>query len=335
MDRTRIGFIGCGGVAQQHFKGIATFEDVEIAAFCDLNTELAQETAGNYGGKPYTESAAMYAEEQLDAVYIILPPFAHGPAEFAAIERNLPFFVEKPVGCDLGVLKEIASAVSQSRLITAAGYMTRYRQSVAEAKKTLADDPAVMAIGGWIGGAPGMTAPIHNWWVVKERSGGQLVEQTTHTVDLTRYLLGEAVEVQAASARGFITHIPTYTNDDASLVTVRFRSGAIATFYSSCAADAGGDSKGVHLNIYARRHTLEFSGWDQSVVIHTAGESEPRTIKGEPDIFQVEDRAFIDAVRSGDSSGILCDYADGFRTTQLTLAATEAMRTHRAVALPY
>jgi predicted dehydrogenase len=332
MSTVRLGFIGCGGVAQNHFTGLATFEDVELAAFCDLDAERLETTVRKFGGAGYASHQEMLASEALDAVYIILPPFAHGPAEFAAIDRKIPFFVEKPVGSDLGVIREIAQAVAGTDLLTSVGYMTRYRQSVQEAKKVLADDPGVMAYGGWIGGAPRMSAPIHGWWVVKEKSGGQLVEQTTHTVDLARYLLGEAVEVYASAARGFVQGLPTYTNDDASLCTARFQSGAIATFYSACCADAPGDSKGVHFNVYSRRHTLEFSGWDQSVKMYNA-DGWTREIKGEADIFKKEDRAFVDALKSGDRSSVLCAYGDGFRTAEVTLAANQSMETGKPVSL--
>jgi myo-inositol 2-dehydrogenase / D-chiro-inositol 1-dehydrogenase len=332
METVRLGFIGCGGVAQNHFTGLAGFDDVELAAFCDLDRDRVELTAAKFGGRAYTSHEAMLGEQELDGLYIILPPFAHGPAELAAVERGIPFFVEKPVGNDPGVLREIAAAVRQAGLLTSVGYMTRYRQSVQEAKRLLAEDPAVMAYGGWIGGAPKMSAPIHSWWVVKEKSGGQLVEQTTHTVDLARYLLGEAAEVWAAAARGFVRGVPTYTNDDASLCTVKFRGGAIATFYSACCADAPGDSKGVHFNVYSRGHTLEFSGWDQSVKMHNA-EGWSREIKGEPDIFKKEDRVFVDALKAGDRSGILCDYADGYETARLTLAANESMESGKPVTL--
>lgn len=332
MEKVRLGFIGCGGIAQNHFSGLATFEDVELAAFCDLNADRLGETIAKYGGRGYASHEEMLAAEALDALFIILPPFAHGPAEFAAIERGLPFFVEKPVGNDLGVLREIRQAVEEKGLLTSVGYMTRYRQSVQESRRLLADDPAVMAYGGWIGGAPKMTAPIHHWWVAKEKSGGQLVEQTTHTVDLARYLMGEVTEVWAAAARGFLKDVPGYTNDDASLCTVRFASGAIATFYSACCADAPGGSKGVHFNVYSRNYTMEFSGWEQSVRLGNR-DGWTKEIQGEADIFKREDRAFADALKSGDPSGILCDYADGFRTAQVTLAANRSMETGQPVAI--
>ncbi|MBI3911900.1 MAG: Gfo/Idh/MocA family oxidoreductase [Armatimonadetes bacterium] len=329
MAKIRLGFIGCGGVAQQHFTGIATFEDVEMVAFSDLNAELVNRTAAQYGGQPFTRLEEMFSAVEMDAVYIILPPFAHGPAEFAALERRLPFFVEKPVGSDLGVLREIAAEVEKADLLTSVGYMTRYRQSVQTARAILRDDPAALVYGGWIGSTPRMNAPIHQWWVAKEKSGGQLVEQTTHTVDLVRYLCGEAVEVYAVTAHGFVSDIPGYTIDDASLAVVRLANGGIATFYSACCADGGG---GVNLNLYARRHTLQFTGWEHSLRILEDGQVRCE-VKGEPDIFRIEDRAFVAALQTGDRSTILCSYADGFRTTRLTLAANEAMATGRPVAL--
>ena len=100
-------------------------------------------------------------------------------------------------------------------MLTLRPYQEEAVASVYEHLRTRDDNPCVviptgggktpvMAVGGWVGAAPKGTAPIHSWWVVKEKSGGQLVEQTTHTVDLARYLIGEAVEVWASAARGFV-----------------------------------------------------------------------------------------------------------------------------------
>jgi len=327
-DEVKIGFIGCGGVQQKHMAAIAGIEGAKMVAFCDLKAELAGELAEKYGGKPFTDHKEMLKEE-LDAVWIALPPFAHGP-ELDVIEAGLPFFVEKPIGLDIELCKKIADAVEAKGLITSVGYMSRYRKGVQRAREILEDDPAAMAYGGWIGKTPSMDKPIHQWWVVKEKSGGQLVEQATHTVDLVRYLFGEVEEVYSAATRGFVKDIPIYTIDDASLTTLKFRSGTIVTIYATCIANAGG--VGVSLNIYAPRHTIKFSGWALDAEI-LAVDSKPETIKGEGDIFRVEDEIFINAVRTGDASGILCDYADGLKTAEVTLAGNRSMETGEPIKL--
>jgi len=327
-EKVKLGFIGCGGVQQKHMEDIALIEDATMTAFCDLNEELAQQSAKQYGGKAFTDYKALL-EEELDAVYIAVPPNAHG-MELDVMAKDLPFFVEKPVGMDLGLLREIAAEVEKKNHLTSVGYMSRYREGVQKAKAMLQEDPAVMAYGGWIGGTPKMTAPIHSWWVVKEKSGGQLVEQTTHTVDLIRYLCGEVVEVYAAAAKGFVKNVQGYTIDDASLATLKFENGAIATLFSACCANAGGG--GVSLKVYALNHTVSFAGWALDAEIMETGK-EPVKIKGEPNAFEFEDRAFIKAVKTGDRSGILTDYPDGVKTAHVTIAANESMETGKPVSL--
>jgi hypothetical protein len=64
----------------------------------------------------------MLETQQLDAVYVCIPPFAHGEPELDLIRRGIPFFVEKPVSLGLDVAEEIAAAVSKAKLITGVGY---------------------------------------------------------------------------------------------------------------------------------------------------------------------------------------------------------------------
>ncbi|MEW6357185.1 MAG: Gfo/Idh/MocA family oxidoreductase [Planctomycetota bacterium] len=326
-DKVRLGFIGCGGVQQKHLEALAKIEDAAISAVCDLKADLVQETAKKYNAKPFTDHKQMLADVKLDAVYIALPPFAHG-LELDVIRKGLPFFVEKPIGMDLKLCRKIAARVAKKNLTTAVGYMSRYRAGVKRAKEVFNGDPAIMLYGGWVGGTPNMTAPIHQWWVVKEKSGGQLVEQTTHTVDLVRYFCGDIAEVYAAATKGFVKGIPTFTIDDASLVTFKFKSGAIATLYSTCAANGGGG--GVTLSAYALTHTAKFTGWNLDAEILTKG-AQPEKFAGEQNIFEIEDRAFIKAVKTGDRSDIMTDYADGLKTAAAAIAANKSMETGKPV----
>jgi predicted dehydrogenase len=341
-EKVRVGFIGSGGMAQAHLnpeKGLPTFPDVEIAAFCDVVPAKAEALAQQYGVKAYTQPREMLAAERLDAVYVLLPPFAHGEAEQAAIAAKVPFFVEKPIGLDLSVLREVAAGVKQTNLLTAVGYMNRYRKSVQRARDVFRQDAPILAYGGWLGGRPRARADsdgIGSWWVQRSKSGGQFVEQVTHTVDLARYLLGDAEEVSAVATKAFNKSKEgtpaNYDIEDASLVNIRFKSGAIATLMASCATGVGG---GVTLNVYAENHAALFTGWEHSLrLLSKQGEeTNEESIPGEPDIFAVEDRVFINAVKSGDRSKIGTDYADGLKTAELAIGANRSMETGEPVRL--
>jgi predicted dehydrogenase len=223
--------------------------------------------------------------------------------------------------------------------------MNRYRTSINRVKDLLADDPVILLDGAWISGPPlrkegdyFANAPIGLWWPIKERSGGQMVEQVIHTVDLARYLGGEVVEVHAFAANGFNQKLPNliqnYNLDDAMVLSLRFESGAVGNLMSCCAAPAGGG--GVFLNLWAARHTARFTDWAHHVQIFTAGEKEPEELKGDvDDIFPLEDRVFIDAVKTGDRSKIRSTHADGARSTLLALAANESLETGAPVRVDY
>lgn len=344
-SKVRVGLIGCGGISKSHLPHLSQSDDVELTAFCDIVVERAQKHADTYGGNVYDDAATMLKSENLDAAYILIPTYAHGAPERACVAAGVPFLVEKPLGIDPDDLRALAKEVEASGLITCAGFMNRYRKSINDARALLQDDPALLITGAWISGPPlrkdddyFASAPIGQWWPIKEKSGGQFVEQVIHTVDLARYLGGEVAEVQAFAANGFNSKLPNiiqnYNIDDAIVVNLRFESGAVGNLMSCCAAGGGGG--GVFLNVWASKHTARFTEWAHHVQIHRAGQKETEQIKGDiEDIFPLEDRTFIDAVKTGDRSKIRSTHADGVRTTLLALAANESLAKGQPVKVAY
>ncbi len=343
-SKVRVGLIGCGGISGAHLPHLSESEDVELVAFCDIVVERAQKHADKYGGAVYDDAAKMLAGTQLDAAYILIPTYAHGAPERACVAAGVPFLVEKPLGIDPADLRKLSAEVEASGLITTAGFMNRYRDSVNKARETFLSDPAILLDGAWIGGAPlrregdyFANAPIGLWWPIKSKSGGQFVEQVIHTVDLVRYVAGEVVEVFAYAARGFNQKLPniiqSYDLDDAMVVSMKLAHGGVANIMSCCAAAKGG---GVFLNVWASHHTAKFTDWAHHLELLTEGAEDAEVIKGDIDpIFPTEDRAFINAIKSGDPSGLRCTYGDGVKTTLLALAANESLETGQPVTVQY
>lgn len=332
MPKTvKVAFIGSGGMAKSHVPGLKQMQDVELVGFCDVALERAKAMADEHGGQAFEDAGKMLDTVSPDCCYVLLPPFAHGAAEMACIERDIPFFVEKPINRDYNQAAGIAEAVEDKGLLTSAGYMNRYRKAIQAAKKSLEQDPAIYVSGGWIGGKPNPSPerPISMWWVQKAKSGGQFVEQVTHTVDIVRFLCGEATHVSAFAAEGFNQNIPGYDIDDALAVTIHFANGGVANLHSCCGCNAHG---GVTLDVFAGNIAFEFRGWAHDCKVykeHKVAEE----IKGEPDIFVVEDEAFMEAVRTGDPTPVQCTYADALKTLEISLAANASAEQGKIVKL--
>jgi predicted dehydrogenase len=309
--------------------GLKTFPDVEFAAWCDLDPETAaarREQVGGHG-EIFTDAQEMLDAAKPDAVYIMLPPYAHGLSEDLVLERRIPFFVEKPVAIDLATAAKVAEAVDKYDLITAVGYMTRYRKSVQRVRGLLEEQTPVLLHGGWLGGGPQVYEGIWKWWVQKDKSGGQFLEQTTHTIDLARYLFGDVVSVYAVPVQNRKERPSFFTIEDASMVQLAFANGAAGNLYSSCSTSLGG---GVSLTAWSTDMRAEFAGWEHSVQIHLPG-GEQISIPGEDNIFAKEDRAFVDSVKAGQNQGILASYQDGLHATAIACAANESMESGEIV----
>src|SRR5918997_6102579 len=126
LMQTRIGFVGTGVIANRHLGVLLGFEDVRVVAAADPQEDRVRSFSDRCGATAYTDPKEMLAHESLDALYICVPPFAHGAPEATALAQGIPFFVEKPLAVDLETAEEIAHQVEERALTTAAGYHWRY-----------------------------------------------------------------------------------------------------------------------------------------------------------------------------------------------------------------
>ncbi len=311
MTKTRIGVVGAGFIARRHVEVLRAFDDVTVAAVADPVPERAYELAGLTGAEAFSTTEEMVGRARLDALYVCVPPFAHGAPEALAIERDLPFFVEKPLAADLHTAERLSDKVARSGLPTAVGYHWRYLSTTEIARDLLSATPARLALGYWLD-----STPAASWWSRRALSGGQLIEQTTHILDLARHLVGEITGMYAVTS-----HTPREAFEgmdvaDVTAATVRFDTGAIGTIAATCLL-RWRHRAGLHL--FGDGLAIEFSEFDMVVDV---GQGRPVT-KPVGDPFEREDRDFIDAVR-GRADQIRVPYAEALRTHRLACALDAA-----------
>jgi predicted dehydrogenase len=330
----RLGFVGAGGRTVRELLDLVQIPDVEIAALCDIDLSRCEQAMQRLrdrtaqGGDPqateraqaarpavYADVRRMLDEIDLDAVYVSLPPFAHGEIEHAIIDAGKHLFVEKPVAITMSVAREIEAHIRERGVISCVGYQSRYSTAVQEARRRLQGVPIGLVIAIRLGGLPGTP-----WWKVQSKSGGMLIEQHTHGVDLMRYLAGEVESVCAYAGTVLLTDVPELDIADVSAAAVRFTSGAVGSIVNSCALQPG---QGAPQNLSGAVH-LVAKGLTAMVSAGGATFMRPNRqreeIEAEGDANLAMNRAFVHAVQTGDRSRILSDYTDGMRTFEVTYA---------------
>ena len=324
MDVVRVGFVGVGGIARYgHLGHLSKWEDVKLAAFCDVNKEAVQKAGEEFGAKPYTDAAKMLEAEQLDAVFVCLPPFAHTDQELLVCERKLALFVEKPLATTLKKAQEINEAVKKARNVAAVGYNWRSCDITRKARELIGKQPVSAAYGYWVGGMPG---PM--WWRQQAESGGQLNEQATHIVDIARHLIGgKVVSVYAQGSKGICAKKAEKHDIHDNVIT-------LFTFDNGCVCSVATG----HTTPQGHRVGIDFI-LDNLTLSHNNSELRVKHPNGEEVIrmlnkpYEEEDRAFIDAIKKNDPDAVYCTYADAFETHRVCMAANESMESGKIVVL--
>lgn len=322
MNRCTVGFVGAGGVAVRHARQLAQLDNVRIVAVTDPVAATAHSFAEMTGAAPASDLDALLATSP-DAVYVCVPPHVHGPIEERLLDAGTALFVEKPLAADLPTAERIANAARQAGVVTSVGHHWRYSPAVDLVRGLLDGRPVRLAVGSWIDRVP----PVP-WWSKRALSGGQIVEQAVHVLDLLRMLCGDVVEVDA-----YANSAPPDTSgadvDGATVAILKFRSGAVGTVSAACCLE------------WKHRAGLELHADGLSVAIHedrviaTTSQGPVQHSLQPDDAKLAADRAFIDAVVGNGAarSGILVDYDEALRTHQLACAIADSAAHNRPVRL--
>jgi UDP-N-acetylglucosamine 3-dehydrogenase len=304
---TRIGFIGAGNVAARHAEVLSGLGGVTIAGVADPDEGKAGDLAARYGCRAYGAHADLLDGGGLDAVYICVPPFAHGTPELDALNLDIPIFVEKPLALELDTAEEIAAEIRRRGLPSAVGHHWRYLDILDRAGELLDGRPIQLALGHWLDKLP----PVP-WWIKKEMSGGQVLEQAVHLLDLARVLVGEVTMVHAVPATGAAEG----EIDRATAAVLRFASGATGTLAAT--------------SLLRSKHTIGLEVIADGMALHLSENrlsSDSGTVMEDPGHAKTRvDAEFVKAVR-GQPADVRVPYEEALRTHRLAYALTRSSLT--------
>jgi len=311
---TRIALLGCGGISQRHLNNLKLLPGVRLVGACDLDQGKAQHAAQHAGARAYTDWQAMLDEETPDAMLVCTPAKARGRELFAAVERGIGLFIEKPAAPDPMFARELLSAAQTRNAVVAVGYMWRYLQAIAKAR-TLIGSREVGVVRGTAMHHPAPGA----WFWDKERSGGQIYDQVTHLLNAAQMFVGDAESVFACGTIGRLNRADYVKTEDVSVISVKYENGSVGGFVNCWA------SKTVQF-------TLELHGTDFSLVVDLGKnrldgifEGVGISFQGTNDPYLDELAAFVDAVRHSDPSRLSNPFSCGRETLALTLAANRSL----------
>ena len=341
----KIGFIGCGGIAnQKHFPGMKQEQGVELVAFCDIVKERAEKGAKDFGtkdAKVYTDYKELLKDSSIDAVHVLTPNVSHCEITVAALEAGKHVLCEKPMAATTADAEKMVEARDKTGKMLTIGYQYRHSHENVIVKGIIDE--------GWLGEIYYTEAiylrrrGVPTWGVFMDKAqqgGGPLIDIGTHALDLALYFtnyydvdyvvgtsfekLGRTLEGQAMQGQtGFrggadTWDHKTYEVEDSAFGHIKMKNGSVINLKASWAINMinTGMSPTILAGTKGGVDTLDgvklnhIVGGQQSVT--TVGQKIPMFIpgfSGGPPQPSVEAQIWVKALKGEGKLAVTADHA--------------------------
>lgn len=315
----RVAVYGCGHWANRtHIPNVRKLPGAEVAALCDVDAGALRATAEAFDVPPahtYRDAHRMLEkEENLDALFSIVRARHRTDVEIRAAERGLHLFSEKPQAETMALALRIDEAVRRAGVLSTVGVRERYRPLFQRARRHLADKEIVHVDFRSIYRfrPPRPADPARP---ASALPSTMLMSWGVHAVDYTRFLTGlDVVRVQAFQQQPEPYRLPL-----AHSVHAQLTNGAAASITFARAAEAA-PRETPFFDVYYQGGSLSlarhgYAAWSLRI------DGEVVVADDDFDPWFAQDRAFIEAIRTGDPTLILNDYHDGLFSLAPVLAA--------------
>ena len=339
---TRIALAGAGGMAGVHARSYAAIPGADLVGVMDICLDAATTLGTPLGAAPFSNFETMLESTSPDVVDVCVPTPFHLEYVLKALESNArAVIVEKPMARTVEECKTMIEAARAARKPLFVAHVLRFFPEYCEAKRQVES------------GAVGNTATIRmrrggpfprgweNWYGKMAWSGGTPLDLIIHDFDWLRWTFGEVERVYAKTLSSKC--LPTdsepesYMVRDYALVTLRFKSGALAHVEGTW-ADPGGFK--VSFEIAGDEGLLEYN-FNQpaspTLLASVLTEADQRVGVPVPDSpvasnpYQSELEHFLHCLETGQKS--LISPEDGLAAVAIAEAANESAMTGQPVTL--
>jgi predicted dehydrogenase len=239
MVKIRCAVLGAGAMGTLHAQNAVRSGRAEIVGVCSRSRESVERLRSRLGEgvRGFTDYERMMDEVCPEVLFVCLPPNAHSGEVEDAAGRGIHLFLEKPLALDPDRASAMVRAAESAGVVTQVDFHHRFHpltRRVRELIRTGAAGTASLMQAGFFCNS------LHSpWWRDIRSSGGQLLEQVIHVVDLVLHLLGPANKVVGFQDNLCHRTSPGYSVEDTSTASMVMMSGAMASLSASNCAVPG------------------------------------------------------------------------------------------------
>ncbi len=330
--KVKIGLIGAGRIGRLHGDNIArAVPNAVLEAISDPFLNEGTIAWANELGctKCYKEADAIFADADIDAVFICSSTDTHADYMIAAANAGKHVFCEKPIDLDLDKIRLAMKACADANVKLQVGFVRRFDKNHKAVRDMVASgkmgNPHIVKVTSRDPEEPPME-------YVKV-SGGIFTDMLVHDFDMARYLSGsEITEVSAYGSVCINVGFKDYDDVDTAIVMLKFENGAIGVIDASRAARYGYDQR---VEVHCDKGCVQDDNvLNSSIKISTAEGVQVEKpnwffLQRYNDAFIAETVAFVDCVLHDTEPSV--SGIDGLMPVAIAMAAKKSLKEGRAV----
>jgi UDP-N-acetyl-2-amino-2-deoxyglucuronate dehydrogenase len=228
--KIRVGVVGCGKIATNHFKALAELKaEFELTSICDNQADVLQKVSQDVQAQGYQDLETMLkAHPELDLVTLCSPSGLHAEQTIQVAKYAKHVITEKPMATRWSDGIAMINACDKAKVQLFVIKQTRYQPALQILKQAITKQRfgriyLVNLNVFWT--RPQTYYNQAKWRGTWEFDGGAFMNQSSHYIDLLSWLVGPVQSVQAMMG----TLAMDMETEDTGVLNIRWRSGALGS----------------------------------------------------------------------------------------------------------
>jgi len=299
MEKTKIGIIGLGGIAQLvHLPNFTKMSNVIVTSVSEINKNRLNTIADKFNiPERYVDYKELLEKSDIDAVIIATPTSTHREVAIACLKAKKDILVEKPLARTFAEAKPIVDAAKKNKKKIMVGMNLRFRPDAMILRSILNSeelgDPFYIKCT-WVR----RQSSTEKWFTQKvESGGGVIIDLGISLLDLSLWLL-DYPPVESVSTQCFYQNIKNV--EDTAISFLRCKGSPVISIENSWSMQVEKDI--FNLIVYGTKGTASLNPFrvykklEEQFIDLTPSQTES-ALSAFKKSYQNELKSFIGAVR--------------------------------------
>ena len=299
MEKTKIGIIGLGGIAQLvHLPNFTKMSNVIVTSVSEINKNRLNTIADKFNiPERYVDYMELLEKSDIDAVIIATPTSTHKEVAIACLKAKKDILVEKPLARTYAEAKPIVDAAKKNKKKIMVGMNLRFRPDAMILRSILNSgelgDPFYIKCT-WVR----RQSSTERWFTQKvESGGGVIIDLGISLLDLSLWLL-DYPPVESVSTQCFYQNIKNV--EDTAISFLRCKGSPVISIENSWSMQVEKDI--FNLIVYGTKGTASLNPFrvykklEEQFIDLTPSQTES-ALSAFKKSYQNELKSFIGAVR--------------------------------------